>query len=270
MSVLHGEKPTAPRKMIPYEQLLPSDATCHDRITWGVATVPRRRIVRPKPPPLLGTQTFDDQFSLSVAHMSSSEWAQEYGIAPISAFSSHGIASIEWANSSTLGVKDLCVKTVGLTWWLGSEANSAYAGGSWSRLEAGFAETNGGMETIMEDMKIEDGMRTPTMRSVNVADAFDWQQRANVAEHELAIQQSKLAREKGTNRRLHSQLISSIEGWTVTSQHMQVLVNSNYGYSQDILRLKSTIEALESIIERLFMASQNKERMSPSYVTADS
>ncbi|KFY75719.1 hypothetical protein V499_04318 [Pseudogymnoascus sp. VKM F-103] len=69
----------------------------------------------------------------------------------------------------------------------------------------------------MEDMKMEDGIRTPTMRSVNVADAFDWQQRANVAKHELTIQQSQLAREKGTNRRLHSQRISSIEGWTVTS-----------------------------------------------------
>ncbi|OBT38833.1 hypothetical protein VE00_10776 [Pseudogymnoascus sp. WSF 3629] len=69
-----------------------------------------------------------------------------------------------------------------------------------------------GMETIMEDMTMEDGIRTPTMRSVNVVDAFDWQQRANVAKHELTIQQFKLAREKGKNRRLHSQLISSIKG----------------------------------------------------------
>ncbi|KFZ11259.1 hypothetical protein V501_04852, partial [Pseudogymnoascus sp. VKM F-4519 (FW-2642)] len=129
----------------------------------------------------------------------------------------------------------------------------------------------GSMETIMEDMTMEDGIRTPTMRRVNVADAFDWQQRANVAEHELTIQQFKLAREKGTNRRLHSQLISSIEGWTVTSQHMQALLNSNYSYSQDILRLKSTIETLEAMIQRLFVASRldNKERMSPGYVTAD-
>ncbi|KFY34899.1 hypothetical protein V495_08089 [Pseudogymnoascus sp. VKM F-4514 (FW-929)] len=125
------------------------------------------------------------------------------------------------------------------------------------------------MEKIMEDMTMEDAMRTPTMRSVNVADAFDWQQRANVAEHELTIQQSKLAREKGKNRRLHSQLISSIEGWTVTSQHLQVSLNSNYGYSQDVLRLKSTIEALEAMIQRLFMASQIKERMSIGYVTAE-
>ncbi|KAL5344944.1 hypothetical protein ACLOAV_009897 [Pseudogymnoascus australis] len=135
--------------------------------------------------------------------------------------------------------------------------------------EANSPVMNGGMETIMEDMTMEDGMRTPTMRNVNVADAFDWQQRANVAEHELTIQQSKLAREKGTNRRLHSQLISSIEGWTVTSQHMQVLLNSNYGYYQEVLRLKSTIEALEAMIQRLFMVSHNKERMSPGYLTAD-
>jgi hypothetical protein len=128
---------------------------------------------------------------------------------------------------------------------------------------------NGSIETIMENMTMEDGMRTPTMRNVNVADAFDWQQQANVAEHELTIQQSKLAREKGTNRRLHSQLTSSIEGWTVTSQHMQVLLNSNYGYYQEVLRLKSTIEALEAMIQRLFMVLHNKERMSPGYVTAD-
>lgn len=56
-------------------------------------------------------------------------------------------------------------------------------------------------------MTMEDGIRTPTMRSINVADAFNWQQRANVAEHKLMIQQSKLVREKVTNRRIHSQLI---------------------------------------------------------------
>ena len=70
----------------------------------------------------------------------------------------------------------------------------------------------GGMETIMEDMTMEDGMRTPTMRSVNVADAFDWQQRANVAEHELTIQQFKLAREKGKNRRLTLNLSQALKG----------------------------------------------------------
>jgi hypothetical protein len=102
----------------------------------------------------------------------------------------------------------------------------------------------------MEDTTVDDGMRTPTMRSVNVADAFDWLQRANVAEHELTIQQSKLAREKRTNRRLQYQLNSNIEGWTVTSQHMQGLINSNYGYSKEVLRLKSTIEALEAKIQR--------------------
>jgi len=128
---------------------------------------------------------------------------------------------------------------------------------------------NSGMETIMEDMTMEDGMRTPTMKSVNVADAFDWQQRAIAAEHELTIEQSKLVREKGTNRRLHSQLISSIEGWKVTSQHLQVSLNSNYGYSQDVLRLKFTIEALEAMIQRLFIASHNKERMSAGYVTTE-
>ncbi|KFY28047.1 hypothetical protein V491_00653 [Pseudogymnoascus sp. VKM F-3775] len=133
------------------------------------------------------------------------------------------------------------------------------------------SETDSGMEAIMEDMTMEDGMRTPTMRPVNVADAFDWQQRANIAEHELTVLQSKLAREKRTNRRLHSQLISSINGWTVTSQHLQVLINSNYGYSQDILRLKSTIEALEAMIQRLFTSRfiDNRERMSPGYVTAE-
>ncbi len=42
------------------------------------------------------------------------------------------------STSSALGVKDSCLKTVGLTWWLGLESNSAYAGGRWSRPEADF------------------------------------------------------------------------------------------------------------------------------------
>jgi CYTH domain-containing protein len=108
----------------------------------------------------------------------------------------------------------------------------------------------------MEDTMTDDGIRTPTMKSVNVADAFDWQQRANVAEHKLMIQQSKLAREKGKNRRLRSQHISNIKGWTVTTHRLQGLINSNYGYSQEVLRMKSAIEVLEAMIQRLIQASR--------------
>ncbi|KFY01313.1 hypothetical protein O988_02811 [Pseudogymnoascus sp. VKM F-3808] len=111
----------------------------------------------------------------------------------------------------------------------------------------------------MEDTMMGDGMQTPTMKSVNVADAFDWHKRANAAEHELMIQKSKLAREKRTNRRLQYQVNSNIEGWTVTSQHMQLLASSNHGYYQEILRLKSKIEALEAVIQKLFSASRSTD-----------
>lgn len=134
------------------------------------------------------------------------------------------------------------------------------------------AVLNGDTQTVMENTKLDDGMRTPTMRSDNVADAFDWQLRANVAEHELMIQQSKLAREKGKNWRLRSQLISNIKGWTITSQHVQGLINSNYGYSQEVLRLKYTIEALEAMIQRLLPASRfidDRQRMSAGHVTGE-
>ena len=45
-----------------------------------------------------------------------------------------------------------------------------------------------GMRTMtVDDMAMDDSMRTPTMRSINVADAYDWQNRANAAEQKLSV-----------------------------------------------------------------------------------
>ena len=124
----------------------------------------------------------------------------------------------------------------------------------------------------MEDTMMDDGMRTPTMRSINVAEAFDWQHRANFAEKELLIERSKLASEKRKNWKLRSQVSSSVDGWTTSNQHCQALVNSNYSASQEIRRLKCIIETLEDAIQKLFTASQvrdNNASMSPGYVTIE-
>jgi hypothetical protein len=122
-------------------------------------------------------------------------------------------------------------------------------------------------DTTMDDTTMDDGMRTPTMRSINVAEAYDWQHRANAAEQELLIERARLAREKRKNRRLESQVRESVGGWTISTQHCQVLTNSNFALSQELQRLKAIIETLEHVIQKLFVVPRVRASTSPGYVT---
>ena len=49
---------------------------------------------------------------------------------------------------------------------------------------------------------VEEDPQTPTMKTINVADAYDWQLRADSAEQRLAIEGVKLERERRKTRRL--------------------------------------------------------------------
>ncbi|KFY32431.1 hypothetical protein V493_00207 [Pseudogymnoascus sp. VKM F-4281 (FW-2241)] len=109
-------------------------------------------------------------------------------------------------------------------------------------------------DTTMDGTTIDDGMRTPTMRSINVADAYDWKHLAATSEQELSIAQAELERERRKNRRLESQLSQSAVGWADSNRQCQALLNSNYVLSHELQRLRFTIEALEAVIQKLFTA----------------
>lgn len=53
--------------------------------------------------------------------------------------------------------------------------------------------------------------RTPTTNNINIADAYDWQHHANIAEHELSIERTKLQREKRKTHRFQAQINEYIE-----------------------------------------------------------
>ncbi|KFY31467.1 hypothetical protein V494_07955 [Pseudogymnoascus sp. VKM F-4513 (FW-928)] len=125
-------------------------------------------------------------------------------------------------------------------------------------------------ESTMDDTAMDDAMRTPTMRRINVADAYDWKHLAVTSEKEVLIAQAGLERERRKNRRLESQLGQSAVGWADSNQHCQALLNSNYVLSQELQRLRFTNEALEAVIQKLFMAPRPREddkRISSGYVT---
>jgi septal ring factor EnvC (AmiA/AmiB activator) len=125
---------------------------------------------------------------------------------------------------------------------------------------------------MTDDTMMDDGMRTPTMRSINVADAYDWQHRANAAEQKLLAERAKLTREKRKTRRLQSQVQESVKGWTTCTQQCQVLTNSNYAFSQECQRLKAIIETLEHVIQRVFIPPRGRDTSastSPGYETID-
>ncbi|KFY95374.1 hypothetical protein V498_03387 [Pseudogymnoascus sp. VKM F-4517 (FW-2822)] len=125
-------------------------------------------------------------------------------------------------------------------------------------------------ESAMDGTAMDDAMRTPKMKNINVADAYDWKHLAATSEKEVLIAQAGLERERRKNRRLESQLGQSAVGWADSNQHCQALLNSNFVLSQEIQRLRFTNEALEAVIQKLFIAPRPREddkRIASGYVT---
>ena len=106
--------------------------------------------------------------------------------------------------------------------------------------------------STVDDTTMDDGMRTPTMSGINVADAYDWKHLASTSERELLTAEAELERERRKNRRLESQLSQSAVGWADSNRQCQALLNSNYVLSHELQRLRFTIEALEAVIQKLF------------------
>ncbi|KAH6675989.1 hypothetical protein B0J14DRAFT_652815 [Halenospora varia] len=88
---------------------------------------------------------------------------------------------------------------------------------------------------------VEEAPQTPTMKIVNVADAYDWQQRAMDAEQALSIACIKLEREQRRTRRLRSQINEYIEALARSTQdcshvmsQCQLVSNTNLALSQEL------------------------------------
>lgn len=105
----------------------------------------------------------------------------------------------------------------------------------------------------------EKSPRTPTTRSVNLADLHDWQHRANLAEQELSIERTKLQREKRKSNRLESQINEYIDALTRSTQECiqttnqcRYLSGTNAILSQEVGKLRLVVQTLEGVIYLLY------------------
>lgn len=101
--------------------------------------------------------------------------------------------------------------------------------------------------------------QTPPAININIADAYDWQHRANVAEQELSIEHTKLQREKRRTRRLETQineyinaLTHSTQGYVQAKSQCQYLSNSNAVLCQEVGKLRLVVQTLEGVIHLLY------------------
>ncbi|PVH75941.1 hypothetical protein DL98DRAFT_592664 [Cadophora sp. DSE1049] len=111
----------------------------------------------------------------------------------------------------------------------------------------------------------EEDPQTPTLNTINVADAYDWQHRANTAEQQLSVVITGLERQKRHTRRLHSQIkeyIDALGRLTRDNNHAinqcQLLSNANAHLSQEVRKAKLMVETLEAVILTLYKSSADK------------
>ena len=112
----------------------------------------------------------------------------------------------------------------------------------------------------------EECMRTPTMNHINIADACDLQHRANTAERELAIEHTKLERERRKTRRLQSQISEYIEALARSTRdcshvmnQCQMVSNTNMALSKELGKAKLMVETLEAVILLLYTSRSGKD-----------
>lgn len=105
--------------------------------------------------------------------------------------------------------------------------------------------------------------RTPeNSYHINIADVHDLQHRVHKAEQELAIERTKLARERRRTRRCQMQINEYIEALTRSTKdcsqvmnQCQLLSNSNIGLSQELRKAKLMVETLEAVIMMFYKSS---------------
>jgi hypothetical protein len=114
---------------------------------------------------------------------------------------------------------------------------------------------------------VDEDPQTPTIKTVNVADAYDWQYRAYHAEQELSIERTKLEREKRRSRRFQIQIDEYIEALTRSTQdccrmanQYQLLSNTNFAIAQELQKAKLMVETLEAVILMLYKLSPDRDK----------
>jgi len=102
------------------------------------------------------------------------------------------------------------------------------------------------------------------MTNVNVADAQDWQSRANLAELNLAIERKGLQREKRRTRRLQTEVNNYYEALMLSKQvanetinQCQYLLNTNSLLAQEIQKQRIAVGTLEAVIQKLCTQSKD-------------
>ncbi|KAL5325372.1 hypothetical protein ACEPPN_006497 [Leptodophora sp. 'Broadleaf-Isolate-01'] len=114
--------------------------------------------------------------------------------------------------------------------------------------------------------------QTPTINAINVADAYDWQHRANAAEQKLSIAMTEVERQKRYTGRLQSQInelhsqikeyIDALGRSTRDNNHAinqcQLLLNANTHLSQELRKAKLMVETLKTVIFTLYKSSADK------------
>jgi uncharacterized protein YigA (DUF484 family) len=115
-------------------------------------------------------------------------------------------------------------------------------------------------------VEVVEDPKTPTTKTINIANVYDWQQRAKDAEKEVSIEQAKLERERRKNQRLQSQISEYIEALARSSQDCSQAINqslltsnTNLALSKELQKAKLMVETLESVIVLLYTTSKDKE-----------
>ncbi|CZT07007.1 uncharacterized protein RAG0_12592 [Rhynchosporium agropyri] len=99
---------------------------------------------------------------------------------------------------------------------------------------------------------------TPATQKVNVADAYDLQNRAKTAEQELSIARTKLTREIRKNRWLQllnheymEALARAVQDYSVLRHNFDLVSSSHLALSQEFQKARVMVETLDAVIRTL-------------------
>jgi predicted metal-dependent RNase len=112
---------------------------------------------------------------------------------------------------------------------------------------------------------VDEKPQTPKADSINVANLYDWQQRAYQAEQELQSARTKLERERRRSVRSQCQTGEYVEALARSSQdyahvmeQCRALSSTNLGLAQELGKAKIMVETLEAVLMMLWGISPDK------------
>jgi hypothetical protein len=100
-------------------------------------------------------------------------------------------------------------------------------------------------------MDFEDPVQTSAMAEEYSANILDWQQRVHNVENVLGIERTKHERAKQASRRLQAAIDGYVESDFRARRQIHSLTSSNFGLSQEILRLRSVVDTLTGVLRMI-------------------